>query len=169
MERNHTAGTDGKPAGCSETGARTASGCHGNRGTWRVERTRASLPLPRFEHAPIDMSAWPKGRAGREETLYFCVRAANFHKKKKCRHKPKCVKGCVRRRGWVNTLIMLKTQRDTKLCASLIPSPFVSRKYFLKPRSHHIAETRCSFQRIARRCLSEPLLGYISVPGCQLS
>lgn len=116
MERNHTSGTDGKPAGCLETGARTASGCHGNQGAWRAERTRASLPLPRFEHAPIDMSAWPKGRARREETLYFCVRGANFHKRKTWRHKPKCVKGCVTKRGKVNRLVMLKTQQNIKLC-----------------------------------------------------
>ncbi len=77
MERNHTTLTHlrhwWKPAGCLETGARTAWGCHGNRGTWRVERTQTSLPLLRFERSRIDMSARPKGKAEREETFPACI------------------------------------------------------------------------------------------------
>lgn len=76
MERNHSTLTHlghwWKPAGCLETGADMASGCHRNQGTWRVEQTPASLPLPRSERSQIDMSACPKGKAEREETFPTC-------------------------------------------------------------------------------------------------
>lgn len=62
-----------KPAGFLETGACTASGCYGNRGTWRVQRTQMSLPLPWFQSSWIDMSAQPKGKAEREETFPTCM------------------------------------------------------------------------------------------------
>lgn len=76
MERNHNTLLHlrhwWKPEGCLETGARTASGCHGNQCTWRAERTQTSLPLPRFERARIDTSAWPKGK-GWERGKLSCL------------------------------------------------------------------------------------------------
>ena len=44
-------------------------------GTWvHGELNRqTSLPVLRFEHSPIDMSAHPKGKAEREETFPACL------------------------------------------------------------------------------------------------
>lgn len=59
----HTSGTDGNLSATLETGARIASGCHGNWGRWRVERTQTSSLLPRFERSWTDTSAHLKGKA----------------------------------------------------------------------------------------------------------
>lgn len=49
-------------------------------GQWRVQRTQTSLPLPRSERSPIDMSARPKGEAERERALPAWILCFSVHR-----------------------------------------------------------------------------------------